>query len=42
MNKVTTVDFLGANSSGNIGLFIPLSLALLVTALIGRARQLQN
>ena len=42
MNKVTTVDFLGANSSGNIGFFVPLSLALLFIAVVGRAKQLQN
>jgi len=42
MNKVLPVDYLGANSSGNIGFFIPLSFALLIVAFIGRARQLQN
>ena len=42
MNKVDAIDYLGANSSGNIGFFIPLSIALIVAAFIGRARQLQN
>ena len=42
MNKVYAVDYLGANSSGNIGFFLPLSIALIVAAFIGRARQLQN
>jgi len=42
MNRVLPVDYLGANSSGNIGFFIPLSIALIVIAFIGRARQLQN
>jgi hypothetical protein len=42
MNKIETVDFLGANSSGNPGFFLPLSMALIVAAFIGRARQLQN
>jgi hypothetical protein len=39
---VLPVDYLGANSNGNIGFFIPLSVALLTVAFIGRARQLQN
>ena len=42
MNKVYEVDYLGANSDGNIGFFIPLSIALIIAAFIGRARQLQN
>jgi hypothetical protein len=42
MNKVASVDFLGANSNGNIGFFIPFSIALIVAAFLGRARQLQN
>ncbi len=42
MNKLYAVDFLGANSSGNIGFFLPLSIALFIAAFIGRARQLQN
>jgi hypothetical protein len=42
LNKIPALDYLGANSNGNIGLFIPLSIALIVAAFIGRARQLQN
>jgi hypothetical protein len=42
MNKIAAIDFLGANSSGNLGFFIPFSVALIVVAFIGRARQLQN
>lgn len=42
MNKIDVVDYLGANSNGNIRFFIPLSIALIVVAFIGRARQLQN
>jgi hypothetical protein len=42
MNKIAAVDFLGANSSGNLGFFIPFSMALIVAAFLGRARQLQN
>lgn len=40
MNKVHAVDFLGANNSGNIGFFIPISIFLITAAFIGRARQL--
>lgn len=42
LNKVHAVDYLGAHSNGNIGFFIPLSLALILTAFIGRARQIRN
>ena len=42
LNKVIPLDYLGSNSNGNIGFFIPLSIVLLVIAFIGRARQLQN
>ena len=42
MNKIESVDFLGANSRGNIGFFIPFSMGLIVLALLLRARQLQN
>jgi hypothetical protein len=42
MNKVNAVDYLGANSNGNLGFFIPFSILLIVVAFIGRARQLQN
>lgn len=40
LNKVAALDYLGAYSRGNPGLFIPLSLALIAAAFIGRARQL--
>jgi len=42
MNRIDTVDYFGANSNGNIGFFIPFSLVLIVYALIGRTRHLQN
>lgn len=42
LNKVYAVDYLGANSNGNIEFFIPLSITLIVAAFIGRARQLRN
>jgi hypothetical protein len=42
INGVTAVDYLGANSDGNIGFFIPVSMALILLAFIGRVRQLQN
>ena len=42
MNKIDAVDYFGANSDGNIGFFIPLTLALIVFAFMGRARQIQN
>ena len=42
MNKVYAVDYLGANSNGNIGFFVPFSIFLVVAAFIGRARQLRN
>jgi hypothetical protein len=42
MNKVYALDFSGAHSSGNTGFFLPFTLALVVIAFIGRARQLQN
>lgn len=42
MNGLQEVDFFGANSSGNPGLFLPFALVLIVIAFIGRARQLQN
>jgi hypothetical protein len=42
LNKIDAVDFLGAHSNGNVGFFIPFSIALIVAALIGRARHLQN
>jgi len=42
MNKIGAVDCLGANTSGNPGFFFPFSMARIVAAFIGRARQLQN
>lgn len=42
INGVTAVDYLGANSSGNIRFFMPLTLGLIVAASVGRAKQLQN
>jgi len=42
LNKVYQVDYLGANSNGSIGFFLPFSIALIVVAFIGRLRQLQN
>jgi hypothetical protein len=42
MNGHKEIDFFGANSSGNIGFFIPFSIALILAAFIGRAMQLQN
>jgi hypothetical protein len=41
LNKVPPLDYLGANSDGNIGFFIPFSFALILITFIGRARQLQ-
>ena len=42
LNKVFELDYLGANSSGNIGFFIPFSIVLIVAAFIGRTRQLRG
>jgi ABC-type transport system involved in multi-copper enzyme maturation permease subunit len=42
MNYVYAVDFIGTKSDGNIGFFIPISFALILAAIIGRAKQLQN
>ena len=42
LNGVNTVDYFGASSDGNIGVFIPLSLSLIVIGFIGRARQIRN
>ena len=42
MNKIDSVDYFGANSNGNIGFFIPLSLSLIIFAFVGRARQIQS
>lgn len=42
MNKLYALDYLGANSTGNIGFFIPFSIALIAVAFVGRSRQLRN
>jgi hypothetical protein len=42
LNKVAALDYLGANSSGNIGFFLPLSIFLIIAAFIGRARQVRS
>jgi hypothetical protein len=42
LNGIDTVDYFGANSDGKIGIFIPLSLGLIVMAFIVRAKQFQN
>ena len=42
MNKIYAVDYSGANSAGNIAFFLPLTLAMILAAFYGRARQLQN
>lgn len=42
LNNVPRLDFIGARSNGHPQIFIPLALALVVFAIFGRARQLQN
>ena len=42
LNGIDTVDYFGANSDGNIGVFLPLSLGLIIMAFIGRARQIRT
>jgi hypothetical protein len=42
LNKVPPLDYLGSNSDGNIGFFIPFSIVLILAAFIGRARQLRS
>jgi hypothetical protein len=42
MNKIAAVDYLGANSNGNILFFLPLSVASIAAAFLGRSRQLQS
>jgi len=41
MSYVYAVNYIGTKSDGNIGFFIPFSIALIVVAFVGRARQLQ-
>jgi ABC-type transport system involved in multi-copper enzyme maturation permease subunit len=42
LNKVPGLDFIGAQTNGRPEFFVPLSLALIVFAFLGRARQLRN
>lgn len=42
VNDVGKLDFMGANSDGNVGFFIPLSIILIVAAFVGRYSQLRN
>ena len=42
LNNVPGLDFIGARTDGRPEFFIPLSLALIVFAFFGRARQLRN
>jgi len=42
LNKVPGLDFIGANSAGYPGFYLPLSIALSAFAFLGRARQLRN
>ena len=42
LNKVPGLDFIGAQTDGRPEFFIPLSLALIAFAFLGRARQLRN
>jgi ABC-type transport system involved in multi-copper enzyme maturation permease subunit len=42
LNKVPGLDFIGAQTNGRPEFFLPLSLALIAFAFLGRARQLRN
>jgi ABC-type transport system involved in multi-copper enzyme maturation permease subunit len=42
LNKMPGLDFIGAHTHGRPELYIPISLALIVFAFVGRARQLRN
>ena len=42
LNKTPGLDFIGAHTDGRPEIYIPLSLALLAFAFLGRWRQLQN
>jgi hypothetical protein len=42
LNKVPGLDFIGTHTNGRPEFFIPLSLALVAFAFLGRARQLRN
>ena len=42
LNKVPGLDFIGANSAGYPEFYLPLSVALIAFAFLGRSRQLRN
>jgi hypothetical protein len=42
LNKVPGLDFIGANSAGYPAFYLPLSIALIAFAFLGRVRQLRN
>jgi len=42
LNKVLELDFIGANNNGRPEFFIPVSMALIAFAILGRARQVRN
>jgi hypothetical protein len=42
INGLTAVDYLGANSDGSVGFFMPLSIVLIAMSFVGRARQIQS
>jgi hypothetical protein len=42
LNKTPGLDFVGANSAGYPGFYIPLAFALITFAFLGRSRQLRN
>jgi hypothetical protein len=42
LNGIPAVNFLGAESNGNVAFFIPFSIVLLIAAFVGRSRQLRN
>jgi hypothetical protein len=42
MNKIMELDYIGSHGNGHPEFFIPFSIALIIIAVIGRARQLQN
>jgi ABC-type Na+ efflux pump permease subunit len=42
LNKVLELDFIGANNNGHPEFFLPCSLALVIFAVVGRARQVRR
>lgn len=42
LNNVPVLDYIGSHGNGRPEFFIPLSIALIIAAFIGRARQLRN